>query len=191
MMFTGSSANFSFPPPDPQTAIGPCGFAGVEGRCFPNLTATLNLTLRAGGSLVLPASYSLRLEAPSAEQCPPSGQGECEEVDGEGEIDENSGGVGDFLFVVRRPSTTQRISGGLQYVNHASGAHVQSVTFDSLVVVGNLATFSGTCTKNGAPCTFIGHVTSGPSGTYTISVSSDPTEGGILRRGNIRIFTIR
>lgn len=63
--------------------------------------------------------------------------------------------------------------------------------FDSFVIVGNTATFGGTCTNNGAPCTFTVDVVDngepGFSDTFTISVSGGPTEGGTLRSGNIQI----
>jgi len=75
--------------------------------------------------------------------------------------------------------------------NHASGNQVQSQTYTSLVIVANAATFDGTCTVNGAPCTFTVNVTDngepGTTDTFTISVSGGPTEGGILRSGNILI----
>ena len=88
-------------------------------------------------------------------------------------------------------SATGPIGGNLQYQNHASGAKVHSVMFTSLVIAGNTATFSGTCTNNGAPCTFTVNVTDqdepGKNDTFTISVSGGPPEGGTLRSGNIQI----
>jgi hypothetical protein len=67
MTFTGSSSNFSFPPPDALTASGPCGFASIEGgQCRPNLTGTLGLTLAAGGALSFPNTFKLSQQAPSA-----------------------------------------------------------------------------------------------------------------------------
>jgi hypothetical protein len=79
----------------------------------------------------------------------------------------------------------------LQYVNHASGANVHSLTFTSLVIAGNTATFGGTCTKNGAPCTFTVNVTDngepGTNDSFVISVSGATPEGGMLRSGNIQI----
>jgi hypothetical protein len=83
------------------------------------------------------------------------------------------------------------ISGDLQYVNHASGANVHNVTFTTLVISGNTATFSGACTKNGVPCTFSVMVQdNGEPGTndvFTISINGGPPEGGTLRSGNIQI----
>ena len=81
--------------------------------------------------------------------------------------------------------------GQLQYFNHASGAQVKSETYTSLTIVLNTATFDGTCTVNGAPCTFTVNVTDngepGTTDTFTISVDGGPTEGGTLRSGNILI----
>lgn len=54
-----------------------------------------------------------------------------------------------------------------------------------------MATFSGTCTVNKAPCTFTVKVTDngepGSSDTFTIIVNAGPPEGGTLREGNIQI----
>ncbi|PYT23510.1 MAG: hypothetical protein DMG57_31700 [Acidobacteria bacterium] len=90
-----------------------------------------------------------------------------------------------------RKSTSGPVSGDLQYINHASGAKVHSVTFTSLVIAGNTATFGGTCTNNGSPCTFTVKVTDngepGTNDTFTISVSGGPPEGGTLPSGNIQI----
>jgi hypothetical protein len=111
-------------------------------------------------------------------------------VTGGGTIDV-PGGIGTFSFIIQRASTGE-LSGRLQYVNHASGAQVQSVTYTSLVIVGTTATFDGTCTVDGTSCTFTVNVADngepGTSDTFTISVSGGPTEGGILRSGNILII---
>ena len=52
-------------------------------------------------------------------------------------------------------------------------------------------TFAGTCTKNGAPCTFSVYVEDNgepPFGDrFVITVSGDPAEGGPLTSGNIQI----
>ena len=101
------------------------------------------------------------------------------------------GGIGTFSFIVQRQASTGQLGGQLQYFNHASGAQVRSETITSLMIVGNTATFGGTCTVNGAPCTFTVNVTDngepGTTDTFTISVDGGPTEGGTLRSGNILI----
>ena len=129
------------------------------------------------------------------DQCPPNGEGECEQTDGEGNVDDDDQNGnhrrGDFSFIVRRPSTTRRISGGLQFVDRANGTDVRSVTLTSLLISGNSAIIAGTCTNSGAPCTFVADVTdSGPTGsgdTFTISISGGPARGGPLRSGKIEV----
>jgi hypothetical protein len=128
------------------------------------------------------------------EQCPADGQGECEQTGGQGTVDDHDDGrqgQGAFSFIVRRPSTTQRISGGLQFVDRANGTDVRSVTLSSLLISGNSAIIAGTCTNSGAPCTFVADVTdSGPTGsgdTFTISISGGPARGGPLRSGKIEV----
>jgi hypothetical protein len=100
-------------------------------------------------------------------------------------------GIGTFGFIVQQQMVGGPRTGNLQYVNHATGAEIHSVTFTEFVVAGNTATFGGTCTNNGAPCTFTVNVTDngepGDTDTFTISVSGGPTEGGTLRSGNIQI----
>ena len=65
------------------------------------------------------------------------------------------------------------------------------MTITSLTIAANTATFDGTCTVNGAPCTFRVNVSDngepGTNDTFTIAVSGGPPEGGILRSGNILI----
>jgi hypothetical protein len=111
-------------------------------------------------------------------------------VTGGGTIDV-AGGIGNFHVIVQR-QTDGTLSGRLQYFNHVSGARVQSVTYTSLVIAGNTATFDGTCTLNGSPCTFRVEVTDngepGTTDTFTISYPPPaPTDGGTLRSGNILI----
>jgi hypothetical protein len=110
-------------------------------------------------------------------------------VTGGGTIDV-PGGIGTFSFIIQQASTGE-LSGGLQYINHASGAQVKSVTYTSLVIVGSTATFDGTCTLDGAPCTFTVNVSDngepGTTDTFTISYQPPPADGGTLRSGNILI----
>ena len=99
------------------------------------------------------------------------------------------GGIGNFHFIVQRQADTGELSGRLQYVNHVTGARVQSETITSLMIAGNTATFGGTCTLNGAPCTFTVNVTdNGEPGTNdTFTISYPTPDGGTLRSGNILI----
>ena len=101
------------------------------------------------------------------------------------------GNIGSFGFTVKRAAPGAPIQGDLQYVNHATGAKVKSVTFSSLSIAATTATFSGTCLNNGVPCTFTVDVSDngepGDTDTFSISVSGGATEGGTLRSGNIQI----
>ena len=102
-----------------------------------------------------------------------------------------SGSTANFGFFVQAQLSTGLVSGDLQYVNRASGAKVHSLAFTTLAIVGNTATFSGTCTNNRVPCTFAVDVTDngepGKTDRFTISVSGGMPEGGTLRSGNIQI----
>jgi hypothetical protein len=101
-----------------------------------------------------------------------------------------AGGIGSFSFMIEQ-SSSGALSGHLQYFNHVSGSHVRSETYTSLTIAGNTATFDGTCTVNGTPCTFtVNVIDNGEPGTtdrFTISLSPGPAEGGELRSGNILI----
>jgi hypothetical protein len=72
----------------------------------------------------------------------------------------SNGGKANFGFnVFSRPNSqtnTQTIRGHLNYLNKLTGEHVKSVAITSLVVnpLTRTATFRGTCTNNGLPCTF-------------------------------------
>ena len=112
-------------------------------------------------------------------------------VTGGGTVDV-PGGIANFGFIVQARSTSGPIGGDLQYVNHASGAKVHSMMFDSFVITGNTATFGGTCTNNGVLCTFTVNVKDddqpGGQDSFTVSINGDqPPEGGSLRDGDIEI----
>jgi hypothetical protein len=102
-----------------------------------------------------------------------------------------SGGLANFSFIVLQQESDRSVYGALQYVNHASGARIQGVTFTGFTIGGNTATLSGTCTNNGAPCTFNitmqGNDQLQGSDSFIISINGGPPEGGTLRRGNIEI----
>ena len=100
------------------------------------------------------------------------------------------GGFANFGFVAQNKADGP--SGQLEYQNHARDLNVHSVSITSVNVSGNSAMFSGTCTKNGAPCTFT--VTAQDNGEpgdnvdkFTIAVSGEPVEGGTITKGNIQI----
>ena len=101
-----------------------------------------------------------------------------------------AGNIGTFGFTVQWKTADGPIQGDLQYVNHATGARVHSVTFSSFSVADTAATFGGTCLNNDVPCTFTVQVTDNGqpvTDTFNITVSGAPTEGGTLRSGNIQI----
>jgi len=165
------------------------GFTGSTN--FPTTTGAFQTMFHGG---VYDAFVTKIAEGVQLEQCPADGQGECEQTGGQGTVDDHDDGnqgQGSFSFIVRRPSTTQRISGGLQFVNPANGTDVRSVTLSSLLISGNSAVIAGTCTNSGAPCTFVADVTDGgPTGsadTFTISISGGPARGGPLRSGKVQV----
>src|SRR5262249_1971954 len=96
-----------------------------------------------------------------------------------------AGGTGTFGFTVQRKTAGGSIQGDLQYSNRATGAKVHSEAFTSFTIAGSTATFGGTCTNNGVPCTFTVTVVDngepGATDTFTVSVSGGPIEGGTLR----------
>src|SRR5882724_2874558 len=115
-------------------------------------------------------------------------------VNGGGSINV-AGGRGTFAFIAQRQETTDPVKGQLQYVNHVSGAKVHSLAITSLVITSNMATLTGTCTVDTAPCTFTVDVTDngepGTTDSFVISVVPGSTEGGTIRSGNIKIHDIK
>ncbi len=102
-----------------------------------------------------------------------------------------TGGIANFGFIVQSQSSTGPITGDLQFVNHATGDKMHSVSFTAFTISGNTATFGGTCTNNGVVCTFTVNVTDngepGTTDSFTISISGGAPQGGTLRSGNIQI----
>jgi hypothetical protein len=102
-----------------------------------------------------------------------------------------TGGKANFGFIAQREVAGGPVDGHLTYNNTVTGAKVRSVVFTLLTITGNTAVFGGSCTNNGASCTFTVTVEDngepGASDTFTISVSSGSPEGGTLRSGNIQI----
>jgi VCBS repeat-containing protein len=106
----------------------------------------------------------------------------------------NPDGTASFGFDVSRSADDAPPSGSLNYHNPGRNLTVQSNSITSLDVVGTKATFTGTCTKNGAPCTFTATVEdNGNPGRgidrFTIAVSGEPVEGGTapITSGNVQI----
>jgi hypothetical protein len=115
-------------------------------------------------------------------------------VTGGGEISV-PGGFANFGFVAQNDAHGP--SGQLEYQNHVINVNVHSVMITSVNVIDAMhATFSGTCTKNGAPCTSGFTVTvedNGEPGSgvdkFTITIDGGPPEGGSgpITKGNIQI----
>jgi hypothetical protein len=102
-----------------------------------------------------------------------------------------TGGTATFGFVVQRNSTSSPIEGSVQFVNHVSGSKLKSVSFDTFIIAGNTSTFGGTCTLDGAPCTFMVNITDngepGRDDVLTIMINGGTPDGGVLRSGNVKI----
>ena len=112
--------------------------------------------------------------------------------DDDWDSDQDGGVYSNFGFNVYRKTATAPVRGHLNYKNKNTGEHVKSVTVDTFSVSGNTATFSGTCTNNGMPCTY--QVTVQDNGnpgkgkdTFQISGFGVTPNSGTLSGGNIKI----
>jgi hypothetical protein len=121
---------------------------------------------------------------------PPPGTNTTGKVTGGGTVPVGDH-FGTFSLAVERRRPSDAVRGNLQYINRATGARLRAVTFSSFSIARSTVTFGGTCTRDGAPCTFVATVIDegepGTSDRFMIAVSSAPAEGGVLRSGNIRI----
>jgi len=121
--------------------------------------------------------------------------GQKVKITGAGEVRVfNPDGTASFGLNISRSADDAPPSGSLNYYNPGRNLTVQSSSITSLDVVGTKATFTGTCTKNGAPCTFTATVEdNGEPGRgvdrFTIAVSGEPVEGGTapITSGNVQI----
>jgi hypothetical protein len=112
--------------------------------------------------------------------------------DDDWDSDSDGGVFANFGFNVYRKDVTAPVRGQLNYHNKTTGEHVKSVQITNLQISGNTATFSGTCTNNGLPCTF--QVTVQDNGnpgkgndTFQISGMGVTPNSGTLSGGNIKI----
>jgi VCBS repeat-containing protein len=113
------------------------------------------------------------------------------EVTGGGQIAVPNGKA-NFGLNVKRDTAGGPIAGSVDYYNHARNLTVHSVSITSLQVSGKSATINGTCTKNGAACTFTVMVQDNAepgknSDQFTINVSGESAEGGVITNGNIQV----
>ena len=121
--------------------------------------------------------------------------GQKVKITGAGEVQVfNPDGTASFGFNVGRTVDGGAPSGSLNYYNPGRNLNVQSTSITSLDTVGKKATFTGNCTKNGAPCTFTATIEdNGEPGRgidrFTIAVSGEPVEGGAkpITSGNIQV----
>ncbi len=104
------------------------------------------------------------------------------------------GGVARFEFGVRRAAPGGDVRGHLVYVEEATGARVVADRVLTLEVEGTTARFSGTCTRDGAPCAFA--VTARDNGepgradAFTIALTPGRTDRGApIRSGNVQVRT--
>jgi hypothetical protein len=166
---------------------------GTASTDFPTTPGAFQISNAGSNDAFIAKITNVVPPPPPDDQCPPSGEGNCEQGNGGGNVNEGNGdnNNGNFSFIVQRKIATQRIYGDLQYTNSRTGTKLQSTKITSLLFAGNTATFSGTCTNNGAPCVFTVNVTdSGPLGAgdiFTLSISGGPMKGGTLRSGDIVI----
>jgi len=165
-------------------ALDAAGNAYVTGQTgssnFPTTTGAFQTTY--GG---VTDAYVVKLSEPVVPPAQTAGK-----VTGGGSISV-AGGIGSFGFNAKRDAAGAPVDGNLEYVNHASGANVHSVTFTTFAVSGNTASFGGSCTSNGAPCTFTVNAADngepGRNDSFEITVNAGPAEGGKLRSGNIQV----
>ena len=111
--------------------------------------------------------------------------------DDDWDSDSDGGVFSNFGFNVYRKNPSAPVRGQLNYQNKSTGEHVKSVQITDLQIVGNTATFSGTCTNNGLPCTF--QITVQDNGnpgrgkdSFQISGVGVTPNGGTLSGGNIK-----
>lgn len=100
-----------------------------------------------------------------------------------------TGGRGSFGFNAKRDGGTA--SGHLNYLNHATGAHLDCTVTTVTELTTTTAKFSGTCSSNSAANSFMAQVEDSAEpgknvDKFTITYGSN-TEGGTISRGNIQV----
>jgi len=82
--------------------------------------------------------------------------------------------------------------GSCSVVDHTTGARVKCLNVTGYTQSGNVATFSGDATVNGAPTTYTAQVSDGgepggPVDSFSIQTASGYSAGGPLLEGNIQV----
>lgn len=100
-----------------------------------------------------------------------------------------TGGRGSFGFNAKRDGGTA--SGHLNYLSHATGAHLDCTVTTVTELTTTTAKFSGTCSSNSAANSFMAQVEDSAEpgknvDKFTITYGSN-TEGGTISRGNIQV----
>src|SRR2546425_381911 len=182
-------------------SVAPGGAPPITITVTPAICGTLTNRATVSSTTIDRSEANNTATATTTVQCLPG------KVTGGGEIRVPKGSNGkdfaNFGFVVQRMALNGPAIGQLQYFNHARLVDVHSTGMLTLLIVGNTATFSGTCTKrvgNGNPvmCTFTVWVedNADPGANrdkFTIAVSGEPVEGSMspggqpIIRGNIKI----
>jgi hypothetical protein len=100
------------------------------------------------------------------------------------------GGRGSFGFNAKQEGTVPVTSGHLTYQNHATGARLNCTVDTITVLTATMAKFSGTCNSKSSAPSFSAEVEdNGEPGKNVdkFTITYGPTEGGLLRAGNIQI----
>ena len=180
---TATPAATATPTPTPSPTPTATGTATATPTPTRTATPTLPPT-----STVTPAPTLAPTPRPAGERV--SGNGSVRVVPTAATSGAGREGAAWFWFDVRRDAPGGPITGRLRYTDPVSGADVQAVTIDTLVISGSTATFGGACTNNGAPCAFSVTATEGgKSGAdaFVIALVGSAAEGGELLHGNVRI----
>jgi hypothetical protein len=175
--------------------------ANPAGRaCHPSGMTDVTGTMTVYGSYLDPlfqgTSAVFRLydppEGAPAEEPPllPMLQG-WQRVSASGSIPAAGGKKATFAIAVDRAHATATPSGRIRYTNPATGEKVVSTAIQSVSVAGNAATITGSCTNNGATCTFSIVVTDngvlGLPETFTITGQGISLATGSISNGNVTI----
>ena len=108
----------------------------------------------------------------------------------------NPDGVSSFGFTVTRKVLGGPVSGNMHYFNHARNLQAKATSITFVNFSGTGASFGGACVKgsNNTPCTYtvtVDDIADPGKGfdKFTIAVSGEPAEGGVISKGNIQVRT--